>query len=119
MAGVTVLLVEDDPLVMRVTERMLRRLGHTVLQASSPSQAVTTLETHPGSVELVLTDVQLPEMSGPQLVVQLLKLRPSMRVIIMSGANVQLDPKATFVATILPKPFLTAALDAKVKEALA
>ncbi len=119
MLGVTVLLVEDDPLVMRVTERMLRRLGHEVIQAASPSEAMSTLEKYAQPVHVVLTDVQLPEMTGPELVVELLKIRPAMRIIIMSGANVKLDPAATFVATILPKPFLTAALDAKLKEALA
>jgi|GEM_PF-3337143 len=119
MSGVTVLLVEDDPLVKRVTERMLHRLGHKVVGASSPSEALSVLASYPDQVDLVLTDVQLPEMPGPDLVVRLLALRPTMRVIIMSGAHVTLDPAAKFVATILPKPFLTAALDAKMKEALA
>ena len=86
----TILLVEDQPAILKVTRIMLERLGYSVLSASGPSQAVRLAEMHGGSIDLLITDVIMPEMNGRDLARKLLSVRPKVRQLFMSGytANV-------------------------------
>ncbi len=81
----TVLVVEDDPGVRDVTRRMLERFGYAVLEAPSVEDAMLVARSHRGPIPLLLTDVVMPGLSGPELATLLLQVRPEMRVLYMSG----------------------------------
>jgi len=81
----TVLLVEDDRAVRSVVDSVLRRHGYDVLQASGPREALAAAQTHGGTIDLVLTDVIMPEMSGPEMVTLLAAQHPETRAIYLSG----------------------------------
>lgn len=115
--GATVLVVEDDDAVRRVVVRVLRRSGFSVLEATNAEAAVLMSRGFAGTIDLLLTDVVMPGMSGPELAALLRKLRPALRVIFVSGnAAEALEEGALDLAgaTMLAKPFTDAALVAAV-----
>ncbi len=117
----TVLVVEDAPNLRELSRRVLELQGYTVLVAGTSEEAATLFEAHP-SVALLLTDVVMPGISGPELARQLTAVRPDLKVVYMSGytqeAIVQHGVLKSGVAFI-HKPFTAEALGRKVREALA
>ncbi len=115
----TVLVVEDEDGVRAVARAILRRYGYTVLEAYLPEEAVSLCEKHP-EIRLILSDVVMPNMSGPELARRLHALRPDVRVLFMSGytddslARYPLAPGDAF----LQKPFTPASLARKLREVL-
>ncbi len=81
----TVLLVEDEPQVRAVVRTVLADAGYHVLEAEGPGDALILSEQHPARIHLLLTDVVMPRLSGRQLAERLLKTRPELRVLYMSG----------------------------------
>ncbi|MCC6903210.1 MAG: PAS domain S-box protein [Polyangiaceae bacterium] len=81
----TILLAEDETGVRVLLERVLRRAGYTVLVAENGREALERARNHPGAIDLLLTDVVMPVMGGPELVAALLPARPDTRVLYMSG----------------------------------
>ena len=81
----TLLLVEDEPLILRMTKRVLSELGYTVLTASDGIEALEVLGRHAGDVQLLITDVVMPKMSGRELAARMTALRPDIRVLYSSG----------------------------------
>ena len=63
----TILLVEDEPTILRMTRMMLERKGYTVLSAATPAEAVEKAKNHSGAIDLLMTDVVMPEMNGRDL----------------------------------------------------
>jgi len=119
--GETVLVVEDEDGVRSLVSRVLRGRGYTVLEAASGSTALEKVEEHDGSIDVVLTDVIMPGMSGPDLVRQLINDRPALRVIYMSGYTqdeVLHHGVRQDAASFLEKPMTPGALVAKVREVL-
>ena len=116
----TVLLVEDDAGVREMAKAFLERYGYRVLSAAFPSAALR-LAAEPGPIDLLLTDVIMPEANGRDLYERVLALRPGIKALFMSGyardvlsREGRLDEGLYFV----PKPFTAATLAAKVREAL-
>ena len=83
--GETVLVVEDDPFVRKLTRHMLEELGYTALEAASPAEGLALAERHRQTVRVLLTDVILPEMNGRDLAARVAQLCPDVRPVFMSG----------------------------------
>jgi two-component system cell cycle sensor histidine kinase/response regulator CckA len=114
-----VLLVEDEDFVRSFAVRALTRLGYEVLEASTGVEALEVLAASKGGVDLVVSDVVMPEMDGPTLLKELRKTNPSLKIIFVSGYpneafETSLDKDEQFA--FLPKPFSMPQLAAKVKE---
>jgi two-component system, cell cycle sensor histidine kinase and response regulator CckA len=83
----TVLLVEDEPALRELAAMILEGEGYLVIQASDGGDAVTVADRYRGPIDLLLTDVVMPRMSGPELAQRLRSLRPGLEVLYMSGYN--------------------------------
>jgi CheY-like chemotaxis protein len=101
----TVLLVEDEPEVRGVVSSLLLDLGYRVVAAASGREALALAARDGEPFDLLLTDVTMPEMSGRELAVRLRELRPSTRVLYMSGHQEELSPREAAVPGFLQKPF--------------
>jgi two-component system, cell cycle sensor histidine kinase and response regulator CckA len=117
-----VLLVEDEDSVRNFAVRALKRQGYEVLEAATGVEAMEVVEREEGRIDIVVSDVVMPEMDGPTLLKQLRLRDPELKVIFVSGYpddafRKSLDPDQQFA--FLPKPFTLPQLAAKVKEELA
>lgn len=83
--GETVLVVEDEPALLTLAQKMLKWLGYIVLTADRPSQALKIAEEYPKNIDLVFTDVVMPEMTGKELVCLIQSLQPNIKTLYMSG----------------------------------
>ncbi|MFQ5738186.1 MAG: ATP-binding protein [Acidobacteriota bacterium] len=117
----TVLLVEDEDTVRGPIRKILEKNGYRVLEASTPQKALLLCDRHQDHIDLLLTDVVMPEMSGTELAQRLSLLRPAMKILFISGylenqmpKDGQLVPGTAF----LPKPFTWDTLSKKVREVL-
>ena len=117
----TVLVVEDEDAIRTLVCRVLQRSGYTVLQAKNGGEALTLCEGHAGRIDLLVSDVVMPVVSGGELARRLALERPDIKVLFMSGytgnAIVHHGVIPAHMA-ILEKPFLTEALARKVREVL-
>jgi len=115
----TILLVEDDPGILEMTSEMLTRLDYQVLKASNPIEAINLARERDGGIDLILTDVVMPEMNGRDLAKSILALYPDIKHLYMSGytANV-IESHGVLDAGIqfIQKPFTLHDLATKVRE---
>ncbi len=117
----TILLVEDEVQVRTIVLSLLRRQGYRVLVAQHAGEALLLCERHEAPIDLLLTDVVMPQMSGPELATRLAATRPAMKVLCMSGYTDDsivrhgvLDGRIAFIQ----KPLTPASLARKVREVL-
>ena len=117
----TILLVEDEEAVRALASRILQGRGYRVLECARPEDALHIAEHHQEPIDLLLTDVVLPKMSGRKIAEHLTALRPNMKVLYMSGytddavvRNGVLESNTAF----LQKPFTPSGLARKVREVL-
>lgn len=117
----TILVVEDEPILLETTTGMLEDMGYTVLGASSPGDAVRLIRECSGKVDLLITDVIMPEMNGKELVSTLKKDYPQLKVLFTSGYTASviaghgvLDKGMHFIQ----KPFSITDLSSRIREAL-
>ena len=117
----TILLVEDEPTILRMTRMMLERKGYSVLPAATPGEAIDLAKTHADKIHLLMSDVVMPEMNGRDLAGQITALYPDIRLLFMSGYTADviahhgvLDDGVAFIQ----KPFSMADMTAKVRDVL-
>lgn len=114
----TVLVLDDEPAVRDVVSRLLRRNGYTVLVAESGDEAIALARDHPGVIHALLTDVVMPKWSGPAVAAEIRPLRPSIRVLFMSGYAPPTTGAGAPGPDLLEKPFTEAVLLARLREVL-
>jgi PAS domain S-box-containing protein len=110
--GITILLAEDDRIMRRLTKKMLEEHGYKVIEADDGQTALDALKANHTSIDLVLTDVVMKGISGPELVLQLMDSHPEMKVVYMSGYTGELVANQGLDSGIrlLEKPFTRASL---------
>jgi CheY-like chemotaxis protein len=117
----TVLVVEDEEMVRTLARRMLEGSGYSVLIASTPGEALRACKQYQGEIDLIVTDVVMPQMSGGELAARLAELRPGTPILFMSGyADDAIGHRGVLDDGIafLQKPFSGEALAGKVREVL-
>jgi two-component system, cell cycle sensor histidine kinase and response regulator CckA len=116
----TILVVDDEAGVRVMVARMLSLSGYSVISAQSGEEAVSIVQDYAAPIDLVLTDVRMPEMSGPEMVEQLQKMRPGIRVMYMSAFSRDVLPAGVQDTDIpfLTKPFTMRTLALSVLETL-
>ncbi len=117
----TILLVEDEDAVRELAYRVLTRLGYTVLAAGLPTEALLLSERHPGHIDLLLTDVVMPEMDGHEVAARLTQSRPRTKVLYMSGYTddvIESQGVSHPGGELMLKPFAPDALALKVRQVL-
>ena len=111
--GTTILLVEDDEMMRSLTRQLLHEHGYTVVEANDGKSALEWVESHPGRIDLLLTDVVMRGVSGPELVQRLSIANPTLKVVYMSGYTGELIAEREMLKrgiTLLEKPFTRTAL---------
>jgi len=111
--GTTILLVEDDEIMRALTRQLLQEHGYTVVEADDGKSALEWVEAHPDPIDLLLTDVVMRRMSGPELVERLRPSHPDLKVVFMSGYTGELIAEREVLKrdiTLLEKPFSRTAL---------
>ncbi len=117
----TVLVVEDSPQVRSLTTKLLTNLGYLVLSAAAPNEAIRAAEAHAGPIDLLVTDVILPEMNGRELWTRIAQVRPGTRCLFMSGYTHDIISEKGVLAPgvhFVQKPFSASSLSNAVREAL-
>ena len=105
LATRTVLIVDDDPQILRLVQRILAGKAVKVLSAPRPSEAIRLCESE--SIDLLISDVAMPEMDGNRLADRILKLRPEASVLLISGVR-DVSPGKRDRVKFLKKPFFPA-----------
>ena len=117
----TVLIVEDEPAVRSTLSRILTRLGYAVLEAGHGGEAMRISAEHAGSIDLVISDVMMPEMSGREFIDRFSVARPRSRVLFMSGYTDDEVMRMGLVSgkhSFIEKPFTVEQITAKVRDVL-
>ncbi|MFN3821570.1 MAG: response regulator, partial [bacterium] len=117
----TILIVDDEPMVLEVAARILRLTGYQVLTASDGNNALETLKTHPEPIHLIISDLQMPGLGGRELAQQVAQLRPDISIAFSSGFSPSLEPTKQIIAPeapLIPKPYRARELAEFVKNIL-
>ncbi len=112
-----VLIAEDEPAIRSLLQKILKMWGYRTLVASNGKEALEVAEQHKGDVDLLLTDVTMPEMDGLELADKLTKKQPFVKVILMSGfSHMQIALRRGW--KFIQKPFKPAVIKEAIEEAL-
>ena len=117
----TILLVEDEAAILKLATRLLTTQGYTVLAAGTPGEAVRMASEHTGEIDLLMTDVVMPEMNGRELARKLLSRHPHLKCLFTSGYTADIIAHRGVLSDgvqFLQKPFSSDSLATKVREAL-
>jgi two-component system, cell cycle sensor histidine kinase and response regulator CckA len=117
----TILLVEDEPHVRLVARSILTHAGYRVLEASGGSDALHIGERHADHIDLLLTDIVMPQVNARELAQQIRSLRPGIKVLFMSGYTASVIESEAILdsgAAFIEKPFTPSTLTVKVREVL-
>jgi len=115
----TILVVDDEPAVCHMTGAMLETHGFSVLYAETGQKALRLVEDYQGSIDLLVTDVVMPNISGPRLAQELQSRQPALPVLFISGLVSYGNFQGVMGGWMLRKPYTSTALVTKVWEVLA
>jgi len=110
----TIMLVEDEPSIRRLLGTALRRCGYEVLEAANGQEAIASFAEHRDAVSLLITDVRMPQMTGPELIRRLRATRPDLKVLCISGCVSNVPDELGDGVAVLQKPFSRQELISKV-----
>jgi two-component system, cell cycle sensor histidine kinase and response regulator CckA len=119
--SVTVLVIDDEPLVLSLTNAMLSRCGYTVVTAGSGTEAIRLFENGPDiEIDLLLVDLAMPDMTGNEAVKRILELRPGLPVLYFSSYSEveSLRPSYPYSDPYITKPFSSQQLIRKIRKVL-
>jgi len=117
----TILVIEDEELVMKVTREILEKLGYRVLEAKTGQEAIDVVKTFDGDIDLAMLDILLPDTSGDIIYPLLMKVRPNLKVIVFSGYSIDGPAQKILNAgaeDFIQKPFTILDLSEKLKKIL-
>ncbi len=117
----TILLVEDEEPLRRLCAEFLEQLGYHMLAAANGKEALALVQAYPGKIDLLITDVLMPELPGPELAQALLAMRPDLKVIFISGysdGSLAHDGVLNPGTVLVHKPFTIRALTATLRQVL-
>jgi DNA-binding NtrC family response regulator len=117
----TILLVDDEDVLLEIGRQMLEHLSHTVIEARSGKEAILEFTQHKDRIDLIILDILMPEMNGTETYKRLKAIDPQVRVIIASGFAIDDTVKNLLddgAIGFLPKPFTLQELSMKVQKAL-
>lgn len=123
----TILLLEDEPINREAIRAILQHYGYNVLEAATGAEAIGICHDHHGPIDLLIADVQLPDFSGTQVAVEVIKNCPKMPVLFISGTPMEGWPERDLenfhtlpngMVNFLPKPFQASVLAARVETLL-
>ena len=110
----TIILVEDEAPIRRLLGTTLRRNGYQVLEAATGQEAIDRFAEHPDAVNLLITDVRMPQMTGPELIRTLRASKPDLKVLCISGCVATVPSELAAEISVLQKPFSRQELIAEV-----
>jgi two-component system cell cycle sensor histidine kinase/response regulator CckA len=117
----TLLIVENEAAIRNLLQMALRKNGYTVLAAESGREALDLVSTHSGPIHLLITDVMMPDIDGPELVRRLSAIRPETRTLFMSGyMDDALGEQGVLLSSVnfIQKPFSPSTIAQKVRDIL-
>ena len=113
-----ILVADDEVLIRNLVTLLMQREGHFVLSAADGHEGLELSRKYPGTIDLVITDVDMPRMNGTDLCGHLMEERPGMKVLVMSGADISEIVSQNENLPFLPKPFDGQTLKARVRAVL-
>ena len=113
-----ILIAEDEPMIRSLLQKFLNRCGYRTLVAQDGKDALEVAEQHPGNIDLLLSDVMMPGMGGPELAEKLTKERPTLKVILMSGFSYAQLIVHRAGWKFVQKPFKPSDIKQKIEEVL-
>jgi CheY-like chemotaxis protein len=119
--GETILLVEDEAAVRKFVRNMLEKYGYTVLAAADSTEALAIVSSRSKHIDLLITDVVMPKMNGPELAQRIKSILPGISTLLMSGYTdraIRLQEELSQGAAFIQKPFTPRALALKIREVL-
>jgi len=117
----TILLVEDEPAILELGLVILKQRGYTVLTAATPSKALALAKEHAEQIDLLVTDVIMPEMNGQEMAGEIRRIRPDIKVLFISGYTADIVSRHNVLAPgvhFLEKPFTARSLGKKIREVI-
>jgi len=120
-SGKTILVIDDEELLIKICEMMLKRLGHKVFKAHSGSEGIKIFEANKNQIDLIISDLNMPEMNGKEVIDRLRKIDRNIKVLLSSGALLDSDEKEVIKKGfngLLRKPYKSNTLSEKLTQIL-
>jgi DNA-binding response OmpR family regulator len=114
-----ILVADDEPLIRNLVTLLLQHDGYFVISAADGHEGLELSQKYPGVIDLLITDVEMPRMNGTDLCGHLMEERPGIKVLVMSGKDINEIIRQNANMPFLPKPFNGETLKAKVRAILA